>query len=396
MAMFINNRLTHDTNEQHLQRCERCVIGIAMHNAELNFKPDWITDLDTHILRFKNFTNLQNLHDAEWHSKIVDQNMTKIALTENNSRARWMIKTIIDDDKLSPGTRKLIADAFDIDEKVGNSFFSLTQNTRKILNGQEKLISMGITWRLPQNLIDALTTNLSLLQQLASSSEIEHGEKLKATIDVKGERSIGERILRNIFRWIIANWGDGDTRLLDFGFVPKSQIRTPSDDNKLPAPRNFSYDKEKLFLKWDTVDGADKYVVEHKIASEQYYTKIGTVLTNEFKLKTPYIGDNFFRVTAVRDEDLGEPSAPLDVKISYLGEITNFRWDESDQYLKWDVVPGATCYLVLANDEPFGDLVLTNQLHVVPDPERDLRMQVWASNGVGATPRSAVVIVPKA
>jgi len=394
--MFTNNSLTRDTNEQHLQRCERCVIGITMHNAELNFKQDWITDLDVHILRFKNFTNLQNMHDAEWHSKIVDQNVVKIALTENNTRARWMIKTIIDDDKLSPGTRKLIADAFDIDEKVGNSFFSLTQNTRKILNGQEKLISLGITWRLPQNLIDTLTTNLALLQQLASSSEIEHGEKLKATIDVKGERYVGEKILRNIFRWIIANWGDADTRLLDFGFVPKSQINTPSDDNKLPAPRNFTYEKEKILLKWDTVEDAEKYRVEHRIASEQYYSQIGIVLANEFKLKIPYIGDNYFRVNAVRDTENGESSAPLDVKISYLGEITNFRWDSSDQYLKWDTVPGATCYMVLANEEPFGDLIYTNQLHVAPDPEKDLRMQVWASSGVGATPRSAIEIIPKA
>ena len=225
--MFKNNQFSKDTHEEHLQRCILCASGVVTHDPVLSFRPAWVADIATHATNFETLLNAQNIEDAEWHGAVASLEALRNSLYELNFSARWMVKTILDDPTMSAGDLALIDDAFDIDDELTKGFFSLTENTRKLLLGQEQLVAIGATWTLPLDMVTNLTNGFSEIKSLSESAEIEHGEKLKATKDLYSAREVGENLLRNLFRWVVANWGDDDTRMLEFGFVPKSQIWTP-------------------------------------------------------------------------------------------------------------------------------------------------------------------------
>jgi len=224
--MFPNNQFSGDTHEEHLQRCQLCAIGVATYNPELSFRPSWVADIPAHAINFQALFDAQNMEDAEWHGAVAALEAARNSVYELNSSARWMVKTILDDPTMASGDLRLIDDAFDIDGDLTKGFFNLTQNTRKLLRGQEKLVAMSATWGLSATMVTNLTNGLADIESFADVAEDEHGEKLKATDDLYTARDFGENLLRNIYRWVVANWGDDDPRMLEFGFVPKSQIWT--------------------------------------------------------------------------------------------------------------------------------------------------------------------------
>jgi len=250
--MFKGNQFSRDTHEEHLQRCQLCAIGVVTYDGELSFRPSWKADITAHAPNFEALMNEQNIQDAEWRGAVTSLETARNNLYEYNSSARWMVKAILDDPLMDSGVLRLIGDAFDIDGDLTKGFFNLTENTRKLLNGQTKLVDLGAPWTLPAVMVAKLTYGLTVVESFADTAEDEHGEKLKATDDIYTARTFGENLLRNIFRWVVANWGDDDPRMLEFGFVPKSQIWTPGTPEpgtpEWPGPAEFeaNYLGEKI------------------------------------------------------------------------------------------------------------------------------------------------------
>jgi len=225
--MFKNNQFSGDTHWEHLHRSQLCATASATHEAELGLRASWVADIATHATDFEAQLDTQNLEDAEYHGAVADMKSRREALYELVSSARWMIKTIIDDPDLADGDRKLINDVFDIEQPLeSKSYERLYEAVEDILTGQQKLEDMGASWKLPDAMITNLTDSQSGMKTASETLKIEHGEKLKATEDLYTMRTTGENLLRNVFRWCVAVWGDDDERLLEFGFVPKSQIWT--------------------------------------------------------------------------------------------------------------------------------------------------------------------------
>ncbi len=393
--MFKHNSFTRDTNWQHLERSALCAAASALYQPQLQMRQVWIDELATHVAAFRVRLEDQNLHAAEYHGAVTALYEKLGIIYEYIASARMMIKTIIDDPTLSDGNRRMLRDIFDIQEVLyRRSYLRLNKAARNIFSGQDKLVSIGATWKLPDAVIANIQNSLADARAASDIVLAERGEKLKSSKEVNVLRRKGEGLLRNVLYWIIAVWGANDDRLLEFGFVPKSQIWTPAG-SELQPPTGCFYDANSFKLKWNAVEGAKSYRIEQKLKSDVHYKLVGTSDSTEWRLFTPFIGENLFRVCAVSGDEIGDYSAPIDVNINYLGEITNFRWSASDNILRWDEIIGATAYLLLANDEPFGDIFYTNAVYVAPDPERDLKMQVWATNGLAATPRSVVVTIPK-
>ena len=274
--MFKNNRFSGDTHEEHLQRCELCAAGVATYDIELNFRPSWVADIADHADGFDDILNAQNIEDAEWRGAVTALSAARDALYELNASARWMVKTILDDPELPAGDKRLIGDAFDIRDDLTKGFFNLTKNTRRLLNGQEKLVDMGASWTLPSAIVANLTAALAEMEVLADSAQKEHGEKLKSTEDVYSAREVGENLLRNIFRWVVANWGDNDPRMLEFGFVPKSQIWTPGSGEPEPGGGETEWGMvqglevsidpiNNIYIKWKKVATAEKYTLLREV-----------------------------------------------------------------------------------------------------------------------------------
>jgi len=319
--MFPNNRFSEDTHEEHYQRVMLCAQGVATYNVELAFRPSWVTDITAYPPEFEALLNAQNLEDADWHGAIAALETARNSLYEFNSSARWMVKTILDDPTMDSGDLRMIDDAFDIDEELTKGYMNLTENTRKLLHGQERLVDIGAPWTLPADMVTNLTNGLASVVSLAQTAEDEHGEKLKATDDVYTKRTIGENLLRNIFRWVVANWDDDDPRMLEFGFVPKSQIHTPGEPPvelpDWPGPmKKYSVIEVQpgtVQIDYSGVKEATKAVIERRLVGTDEWILVGEVpMAPEeilpFREMHVPPGMWEYRTTPYRDDEPGMPS----------------------------------------------------------------------------------------
>ena len=126
---------------------------------------------------------------------------------------------------------------------------------------------------------------------------------------------------------------------------------------------------------------------------EATYKLIASASTNQWILNAPFLGSNEFRVRGVVNGTDTEPTLPVKVGIGALGEIKNFRYDTVDRKLKWDLVPGATMYLILENGEDIGEIFHTNEVSFLPLPDMEQKVKVFGTNGMQSTLWSDEIII---
>jgi len=310
--MFKNNSVTLDTNWQHLGRCQLCKTASSTHEVDLGLRASWVLDMGTHATNFEDQLNKQNLEDAEYHGAVADLEEKRDVLYEAILSARWMIKTIIDDPTLTKGDRRMIEDVFDISQPVESRGYDLIiEIANDILTGQQKLVDMAAVWKLPDGVITNLTNAKTALETANETAKIEHGEKLNATETLNTMRAAGNNLLRNIYRWAIAVWGDDDSRLLEFGFVPKSMIWT---ENTPYAPKNFHFDESDATFKWDAIEDVTAYQLDYRLTNTSGdWTELYKGSDNFCADKPPAAGEYDFRVRAWDNNDSGRWSTVITV-----------------------------------------------------------------------------------
>ena len=228
--MIKNNAFYRDKHYEHLERCQLCEVAAAKHQLELGFRDSWVLDIATHTVDFENQLNKQNTEDAEYHGAVADLRAKRSTMNGLISSAKLMIKTIINDPALGAGDRRMIADIFTSERAHNvNSYDSLHDVAADILTGQQKLVDIGAVWKLPDAVIANLTVTLTAMENAREFAHTAHSEKIGATETLRQMRTFGETLLRSIYCWTIAVWGNDDPRLLEFGFVPKSMISTPKN-----------------------------------------------------------------------------------------------------------------------------------------------------------------------
>ena len=271
--MFKNNSVKVDTNWQHLERCQLCASASRVHKDELGLRELWVIDMEEHATDFESSLNTQNICRAEYHGATADLGKKRYDLYGMICSVRWMIRTIINDPALSSGDQRMIEDIFDMSQAVNSHGYNLmVEIANDILTGQEKLIEMAAAWRIPDDVIADLTAKKNLFEAANIEAKLKHGEKLKATERVHQMRKNGNDLLHNIFYWIIAVWDDDDSRLLEFGFVPRSMIWS----EKLPTiPKNLRYDESAMIFSWDRVEGAISYDLDYRgVGSSGNWTRL--------------------------------------------------------------------------------------------------------------------------
>ena len=313
--MFKNNAFSADTNWQHLERCRLCTAASATHKTDLGLRNSWVLDIGTHVTDFETQLNTQNLEDAEYHGAVADLQVKRKDLFDTLASARWMIKTIVDDPALSEGDRKMIADVFDIAQRFPNDLYDLLiEIASDILTGQQKLVDMAAVWKLPDVMITDITDQKTALENANERTRVEHGEKLKATEDLNTMRGVGDNLLRNIFRWATAVWGNEDSRLLEFGFVPKSMIWA---DNTPYAPKNLYYDDSDATFKWDALEDVTDHQLHYRLTNtSSNWTELYKGKDNFCTGKPSEPNEYDFRVRAWDGDNSGRWSTIITVDIS--------------------------------------------------------------------------------
>lgn len=247
--------------------------------------------------------------------------------------------------------------------------------------------------------IDAQVKNDIITQLSIYSDAVRDSNEIQAisttatqTRDFKRKEYI--EVLAKIRNWLYIKLPHKkyDQHLSEYGF----EVWNKPIQHKLLPPTGFVYDNKAARFKWIAADNAKEYRIEMKKSSEENYTIVAETKNTYWIMKDPYFGTHDFRVRSISGNDESDATASIRVTLEAYMSIKNFRYDASEMMLRWDELPIPMFYLVLANDDEFGDPITVNYMYVRPDSEMDLRMQVWATNGTYATPRSEVVIIPRA
>lgn len=394
MATLKSNDVGHDNEELRGSRLQLIEANLLTYCAELGFSPEspivlWGKQSYTHWI---DVLSTAALEDGQLNEAYQEYHL-KFAETRNYFQgAKDLLRSIIEDLQKNDDAME----AYGIMKPSPTKRLELV-GTIEQLKKQDAIFKAAGD---PRVLPDMIVVNLVALKdqmQVLWAQAIAKKELSSNAYDAK-KKTFAEdtdklRVLYNTAKFV---WGPDSAKLNLLGFVPRSEVWTATESAALPAPKNFTFNINAQEFKWDEVAKATGYLVEYKPDGANHYTVLARTTNARMPRIDPFIGKHDFRVCALDGDYTGEYCPPITVEIHALAPIANFRWESADEMLRWDIVEGATDYLVLANDEPFGEIIHVNFMHVAPDPEADLKMQVWATNGYYATPRTEVVVIPKA
>ena len=154
--------------------------------------------------------------------------------------------------------------------------------------------------------------------------------------------------------WLLAVcklvWGDDDERLLELGFVPKSQIWTPG--GQFNAPKMLMFDQMRTMFSWQSVTGATSYKLEVKnIATQEIFGNITPANKQYYELAK---GSYSAKVCALKETDPQQVSA-WSVEIAVVIEFAapgNLKYNPGQKEFSWGVIAGATLYQLVQQGAP--------------------------------------------
>lgn len=239
---------------------------------------------------------------------------------------------------------------------------------------------------------DLLGSQIGAYNMLLSAQNSAQNNLSRCSNEKKSARDAHNKIEREIFSWYRAYYRKPTDDY--WAQTPWGKSSPDSGSQPVPpTPRSLIYDSGSLRLKWEPIKSADFYRIEHRMEGEATYKLIASASTNQWILNAPFLGSNEFRVRGVVNGTDTEPTLPVKVGIGALGEIKNFRYDTVDRKLKWDLVPGATMYLILENGEDIGEIFHTNEVSFLPLPDMEQKVKVFGTNGMQSTLWSDEIII---
>jgi hypothetical protein len=238
MAQFKNNQITNDTIAEHMLRVNMCVTGMAAH-PEVAFRGDLVDKMTEHRDEFE---ALENQHASEWgeeQAATAYTNHCEDELSSMLSSARYMIEAMIEEEEIAPLKAHELRRDFGVEGSKPRDRAGMIALGKKMAETNARYVSLGSPYALPEDFFLELGAKSLALQTAISEHVREKGERLtigEAKVDV---RARGNRLLSNTFKWLVALYGEDANILLEFGFVPKSQIWTPGSGEPEPQPEEF-------------------------------------------------------------------------------------------------------------------------------------------------------------
>jgi len=229
MAEFKNNAFTIDTNDQHGHRVDICVEGMATYDAELAFRGDLVDDMTAHR---DTWHGLEVSHVDEWADEkdatAIINNIEK-EITEVIVSIRSMVDSMLAEEEVIGISEHDIRDGFAAVGRIPRSTEGLKRVANQMIATNVRFHDEGNPYALPEAQFDTLSELLDDLEDAVNNRLDELRQAKHVGKQKELERKKGDRLLLQAFKWTVANWGDDDERLLQLGFVPKSQIHTPGD-----------------------------------------------------------------------------------------------------------------------------------------------------------------------
>lgn len=225
MAQFRNNHFGHDNDAEHIIRVEFCVSGLAEYEGEIELPGTLAEDLLAHHavwnpLKIDVNDQMGDQMAATGLIKKLRGELRKLIVS-----ARYMVQSVGGGAETEAG-REVIFEDYGAVGTIPNARLKLIALAKKMVETNARYVADGSPFALPEEPFDAMSAKIDALEEAIKKQDIEKSERHHAAVAKSLERKKGDKLLSNIFNWLCALWGYEDTRLLTFGFVPKSQIWT--------------------------------------------------------------------------------------------------------------------------------------------------------------------------
>lgn len=386
MAHLKNNGFSVDTEENRCMRLMLIQNNISMWAGELGIGGQLLAWAETCYTKFNLLlTAAINANGEKVEAKQEEELKFSNARNYYIKAKELLLATI---NEFQPDD--MIVKAYGIDGASPRKLMEFFTAVDVMHAEQLKLIGAADPRVLPQTVMDklvALTNEIKAFVDNYSEKELTSDLAFNA----KHECFDADYIkLRLLYTSAVVVWGVDSDKLKLLGFVPKSEIWT---HEKLGVPQNLTYEANTFSLRWAPVLHATFYRIEHRLEGANSFSQVAVTDKNYFTLSRPFIGANDFRVRAAIEDEDGDATVALRVGIGALGTIRNFRYDTVEQALKWDLVGGATCYLLLVNGEDLGELFYTNVVPFRASHDERLFVQVWGTNGMASTALSDEIVI---
>jgi len=205
----------------------------------------------------------------------------------------------------------LIINSYGFDKNAPDGYNKFVSAVEQWSTTHNRLMAESDPRVLPATLMTELLTRRDDLIALWDSAMSENEESSQAFAIKRALYDEDSKFLSWMFSLAKLFWGDDDPRLRMLGFVPASEIWTPS--KQLPAPENLAVDLPTDTFTWDEVLYAEGYELQYSLDKatpdwEEIYR--GTDRSVVFKPEE--VGDYVFRVRAY-EEKVGKWSGKLSV-----------------------------------------------------------------------------------
>ena len=323
--MFKNNQFTSDDHLEHRTRINDCVNGLHVYAGVLGILPSLVTEVEEYAVYYAGVLEARGIEKAEWHASVIEYGTKRQNIIDAIRDARWMVKSILEDPTFPDSTKNFLRTNFEIEEKLSLKFEPVCSAGEGILLGQSNLEDIGSEWVLPDDLITRIEDALGAFIAARTTAKKEKAEKQNAMDVLYEARENGIRLLRKVYRWVIANWGDDDPRLFEFGFVPKSALWTPGEPEpgapelpEWPGPietLTAEYLGQGVVeVKYSSVQEATRGIIEYTEANmnnwQMMFDNVDMNPEDIVALRILHImpGDYEIRFTPFRDGEAGEQS----------------------------------------------------------------------------------------
>jgi len=276
MAEFPNNQFSRDSNSEHMLRVNMCITGMAAH-PEVEFRGDLVDKMTTHR---DDIEALENQHADEWgdeQAATAFTNLCEDALTQKLSAARYMVQSMIEEEEIAPVKANDLRREFGVEASKPRDRDGMIALGKKMITTNARYVDEGSSYALPEDFFEDLETKTYALEAAISAHDVELNERLSVGAAKEAERDRGDVLLSNAFNWLCALYGEDAYILLDFGFVPTSQIVTPGQPEpgtpEWPGPASFEANylgKKIVELVYGGVVGAVSGTIRRKDEEEDW------------------------------------------------------------------------------------------------------------------------------
>ncbi len=223
--MIKNNAFTLDGEAQCLERLGILSNGIDRYGEELGFSNDEITIIKDSTDKF--FKGLDNLHEESAENAEI---YTRLHLNDKEARkqlakCRGLIhgEMCMADESL----KKYLEERVEVRGRVPNRRMDFIEMVRNMLDVYDALPVEKPDIVFPPQPFEKLRTlfdSILITLEKISRERAESREARAKKVEIRKECNL---MLSRIYHRAVSFWGNNDSRLLELGMLPKSQVWTP-------------------------------------------------------------------------------------------------------------------------------------------------------------------------